>query len=59
AAIAAALRPLLADRDRLRVMSQAARRRFVAHPTWEQSLARIRAFLADNQPDSLGFSPQG
>ncbi len=47
AAIAAALGPLLADRDRLRVMSQAARQRFAAHPTWEQSMAKIRTFLAD------------
>ncbi len=47
AAIAAALRPLLADRDRLRAMSLAARQRFDAHPIWEQSMARVRAFLAD------------
>jgi glycosyltransferase involved in cell wall biosynthesis len=48
AAIAAALGPLLTDRDRLREMSLAARRRFAAHPTWGQSMARIRAFLASD-----------
>ena len=45
AAIAAALKPLLADRDRLRAMSLAARRRFAAHPTWDQSMARVRRHL--------------
>jgi len=54
-AIAAALGPVLADRDRLRVMSLAARRRFDAHPTWAQSMARIRAFLAGERPTASGF----
>ena len=35
----------LADRDRLRAMSLAARRRFDTHPTWEQSMERVREFL--------------
>ena len=48
AAVAAALKPLLADRDRLRAMSLAARRRFDTHPTWDQSMARIRKFLASD-----------
>jgi glycosyltransferase involved in cell wall biosynthesis len=51
-AIAAALGPVLADRDRLRAMSLAARQRFDTHPTWDQSMARIRKFLASDQVGS-------
>lgn len=53
-AIAAALGPVLADRDRLRAMSVAARQRFDTHPTWDQSMERIRKFLASDQMDSTG-----
>jgi glycosyltransferase involved in cell wall biosynthesis len=44
-ALAAALQALLDDRDRLRAMSLAARARYERHPTWAQSLARVREFL--------------
>jgi glycosyltransferase involved in cell wall biosynthesis len=43
--LAACLELLLQDRPRLAGMGQAALRRFHQHPTWEQSGARIRAFL--------------
>jgi len=36
---------LAADRGRLRAFSLAARRRFLAHPTWEQCGEQIRDFL--------------
>lgn len=36
---------LAADRERLEALSLAARQRFLAHPTWEDSTARIRSFL--------------
>jgi len=44
-ALAAALQSLLADGERLRAMSLAARARFERHPTWAQSMARVREFL--------------
>jgi glycosyltransferase involved in cell wall biosynthesis len=45
AALAAALRPLLTDRESLIQTSLAARQRYDQHPTWEQSLTRARHFL--------------
>lgn len=44
-ALAAHLQLLCRDRARLAAMSLAARARFDAHPTWEQSMAAARAFL--------------
>lgn len=44
-ALAAALRPLLADRERLRALSHAARVRYGRHPTWAESMLPVRAFL--------------
>lgn len=44
-ALAAALRELRDDRDRLREWSLAARDRYAAHPTWEETTARARRFL--------------
>jgi glycosyltransferase involved in cell wall biosynthesis len=45
AALAGRLRALVADRDLLLKLSLAARRRFAAHPAWEDSLSAIRGFL--------------
>lgn len=45
-ALAAHLRALAGDRERLRAMSLAALRRYGAQPGWETTAARIRAFLA-------------
>jgi glycosyltransferase involved in cell wall biosynthesis len=42
---AAAVRALHGDRPRLAAMGGAARRAFEAHPTWEDSMARIARFL--------------
>lgn len=47
AALAGHLRELAADRERLLALSLAARARFDAHPTWAQTTARIRAFVAE------------
>jgi glycosyltransferase involved in cell wall biosynthesis len=44
-ALARALQALAADRSRLAALSLAARRRYLAHPTWEQTSASIREFL--------------
>jgi glycosyltransferase involved in cell wall biosynthesis len=41
------LRRLIDDRDQLERLSLAARKRFFAFPTWEQTTARIRDFLVD------------
>ena len=54
AAIAGALKPLLTDRGRLREMSLAARRRFDTHPTWEQSMARVRRHLQMDSTSQVG-----
>lgn len=35
------------DRERLARMSVAARRRYLAHPTWEESMARVWQFLKE------------
>jgi glycosyltransferase involved in cell wall biosynthesis len=43
--LAAHLRELACDRDKLIRISLAARQRYLAHPTWEQSAATIREFL--------------
>jgi glycosyltransferase involved in cell wall biosynthesis len=43
-AIATTLSGVAADRDRLRELALAARRRYEAHPTWEASMDRIRTF---------------
>ena len=44
-ALAGHLNELWQDRRKLTQMSLAARRRYSAHPTWEQSGAQMRAFL--------------
>lgn len=44
-AIADAIGPLRSDRDRLARMGLAARERFEAHPTWEETCATVRSFL--------------
>jgi len=44
-AVASAVETLLSDRDRLRAMSVAARRRFERHPGWSESMAKARRFL--------------
>ena len=44
-AVARCLRILLHDQGRLVEMSLAARRRYLAHPTWEQTWQEIRRFL--------------
>jgi glycosyltransferase involved in cell wall biosynthesis len=43
--LAARLSELQRDRARLVRMSLAARARFLAHPTWDASMARVRAWL--------------
>jgi glycosyltransferase involved in cell wall biosynthesis len=43
--LAAYLRELAHDREKLIRMSLAARQRYLAHPTWEASAAKIREFL--------------
>ncbi|UPV72849.1 glycosyltransferase family 4 protein [Halorussus limi] len=45
AAVAEAVETLLSDRERLREMSLAARRRFERHPGWDESMATARRFL--------------
>lgn len=47
AALADCLRIFLTDRSRLMEMSLAAWERSGAHPTWDDSLARVRRFLVD------------
>lgn len=44
-AITDALRPLLDNRTALAMMSLAARRRYVTHPTWAESMDQVRNFL--------------
>ncbi len=46
AAVARRLGPLLEDRDRLARLGRAARRRYEAHPTWDESMATAREFVA-------------
>ena len=43
--LAATLAELANDRQRLQTMGLAARQRYLAHPTWEQTCERLRAFL--------------
>ena len=45
AALAQGLGRLASDRVRLQEMSLAARRRYLAQPTWEQTAGQVRAFL--------------
>lgn len=45
AALAECLGGLASDRERLREMSLAARRRFESHPGWDDTTAQIEAFL--------------
>ncbi|MGB8647837.1 MAG: glycosyltransferase family 4 protein [Anaerolineae bacterium] len=47
AALAARLDLLQRDRARLVLMSESARRRFLAAPRWEESMARIRTYLVE------------
>jgi glycosyltransferase involved in cell wall biosynthesis len=44
-ALTECMRVWLNDRDKLLAMSLAARETFLAHPTWEESCAKIHAFL--------------
>ena len=44
-ALAEYIRLLINDRERLLKMSLSAREKFLSHPTWEQSLETIRAFI--------------
>lgn len=44
------LEMLMLDRERLLAMSLAARKSFLAHPTWEESCARIHRFLQTMLP---------
>jgi glycosyltransferase involved in cell wall biosynthesis len=44
-ALAEHLKSLAADRPRLLEMSISARHRFLRHPTWDESMKKIRAFL--------------
>lgn len=46
-ALAECIRRLERDRETLLAMSLAARRRYLAQPTWEQTTERIRAFIGD------------
>jgi glycosyltransferase involved in cell wall biosynthesis len=46
ATLASYLAVLATDRQRLASMGLAARRRFLAHPTWDQTAASIREFLS-------------
>ncbi len=46
AALAGHLADLHGDRERLARMGAQARQRYAHHPTWQQSMARIRDFLA-------------
>ena len=43
--LASHLRTLARDRKKLMQMSLAARERYLAHPTWDESMAKIRMFL--------------
>jgi glycosyltransferase involved in cell wall biosynthesis len=47
AGLAGCLGQLLEDRERLLALSLAARRRYLSHPTWEQSGEKARQFLLD------------
>lgn len=47
AAVADRLGGLAADRGRLAELGVAARRRFEAHPTWAETVERVRGFLID------------
>jgi glycosyltransferase involved in cell wall biosynthesis len=53
-ALAAALQPLLADREKLRRMSQAARARCGRQPSWAESMAHARTFLLEQAAATLG-----
>jgi len=44
-ALASHLRELDNDREKLAQMSLAARERFLVHPSWDESMAKIRTFL--------------
>lgn len=52
-ALAAYLLQLVEDRELLLKMSLAARRRYAAHPTWDETTSRIRAFLATIKPSQV------
>jgi glycosyltransferase involved in cell wall biosynthesis len=43
--LAAHLRELASDREKLVIMSKAARQRYLAHPTWDESMAKVRKFI--------------
>ena len=45
--LASHLRMFARDRKKLIQMSLAARERYLAHPTWDESMAKIRAFLLE------------
>jgi len=47
AAVAGAIEALAGDRDRLAAIGRAARRRYEAHPDWDETTARVRGLLAE------------
>jgi glycosyltransferase involved in cell wall biosynthesis len=49
-ALAEVLQRLLDDPARLQAMHLAARERYERHPTWAESMARVRAFLLEKAP---------
>jgi len=58
-ALAAALRTLRSDRDRLREWSLAARDRYEAHPSWSESIDRAREFVEAVADGRGGRMPDG
>jgi glycosyltransferase involved in cell wall biosynthesis len=60
-AVAEAVETLRADRERLRTMGLAARRRFERHPGWDESMATARQFLetvtGESKPEPTGTAP--
>jgi glycosyltransferase involved in cell wall biosynthesis len=57
AGLAARLRTLIDDRDRLLAMSLAAQQRYAAHPTWAMTTSRIGDFLRGLTPVASRQSP--
>jgi len=53
AAVASAIEALAGDRDRLAAMGRAARRRYEAHPDWDETTARVRDLLATVADDAV------
>ena len=55
ASLAQCLQQAAGDRDLLQRLSLAARQRYLAHPTWEDTTRRIREFLCAVLRDPRGF----